>query len=453
MRNLRRAAVVVALCGTVHALVYVPLTSTHTTADSPTYLAAGHALLHGGYSTPLRANMYYTIDPGGWVDRTVLHLPQRVWDAPERQTFRTPAYPLVIAAAGGGSGSSRYVLYLLQALLIGAAVFLLIHGLALITPPGVALFAGAVYALDPFSKRYASLVMTEATTALLVTATFFFFARAIRTRSPAAWAASGALAAAATLARPIFAMMIPLLLVAALAFKNEKRPIATLAVIGASLVVLAPWLAWTTSVIGRPALSTYTEGMTLLEGAWGQGLHRTTSTVERDPRFLRELSTVHRFAPSPETLLRDPNAHPRYLDRSDSELRRLALNRYAQRLEKEPAAVLWNVAYRSYFVWMAHEDWYQPSGGPLLLALRLVDWVTLALALLGSVVAPRCYGAAAACIPVFLLLYTLVSALHATEARYGIPARGLYLSLAVIGMIEVARKVGFLQGGTSRATA
>ena len=191
MRNFKRLAVVLALFSAAHALVYVPLTKTHTTPDSTTYLAAGQALLHGSYSTPLRANIYYAVVPGAWVDRTLLQLPQRVWDAPERQTFRTPAYPIVIAAVGGGdAGFSRYLLYLVQALMIGAAVFLLIHGLALIAPPGVALFAGAVYALDPFSKRYASLVMTEATAALLVMATFYFFARAVRTRSPAAWAAS-----------------------------------------------------------------------------------------------------------------------------------------------------------------------------------------------------------------------------------------------------------------------
>lgn len=453
MRDFKRLAVVLALFSAAHALAYVPLTRTHTTPDSTTYLASGQALLHGSYSTPLRANIYYAEVPGAWVDRTLLQLPPRVWDAPERQTFRTPAYPIVIAAVGGGSGFSRYVLYLVQALMIGAAVFLLIHGLALITPPGVALLAGAVYALDPFSKRYASLVMTEATTALLVMATFYFLARAIRKRSLAAWAASGAAAGATTLARPIFVIMIPLLLVAALVFTNERKRLATLAVVGSSLIVLAPWLAWTTSVVGRPALSTYTEGQILLEAAWGQGLHRTTSALDRDPRLVREISTVHRFAPPLDTLLRDPNAHPRYLDRSDSELRRLALNRYADRLEKEPAAVLWNFAYRSYFLWMAHEDWYQPSGGPLLLALRLPDWITLALALLGAVIAPRRYGATAACIPVFLFLYMLVTVFHSTEARYGIPVRGLYLSLAVIGAIEVARKFGLRRGGISPTAA
>lgn len=452
MLSIKRAALLLAALATLYALVYLPFIHTHTTADSPTYLAAGEAILDGSYSTPIRANMYYTEIPGGWVDRTMLHLPQHVWDAPERQTFRTPAYPLVIAATGGGSGSWRYLLYLVQALMVGVTTFVLIQALALIASPAVAILGGGLYALDPFSKRYALLVMTEMTTALLVTVTFYFFARAVRRRSLGSWAASGLAAAAATLARPIFVMAIPLLLLAAIVFEKGRRSAAILAVLGASVAVLSPWLVWTTNVTGRPTLATYTEGMALLEGAWGQGLDRTSAVVESDPRFLRQLYTVHRFAPSPATLISDPKAHPRYLDRSDKELRRLALERYRMRLSGDPWGVIWNVAYRSYFIWMAHEDWYQPPGGPLLLALRLADWLALALALFGAVVTPRRYGAAAACIPLFLLLYTLVLALHLTEARFGVPVRGLYLSLVAIGMLELARLLR-LGGGILPATA
>jgi hypothetical protein len=433
--------------------VYLPFAHTHLTADSPTYLAAGQALLDGSYSTPIGANMYYTQIPGGWVDRTMLHLPQRVWDAPERQTFRTPAYPLVIAATGGGSGLSRYLLYLVQGLMVGLSVFVLVQGLALITTPTVALLAGALYALDPFSKRYALLVMTEATTALLVTVAFYFFARAVRRHSLGSWAASGAAAAAATLARPIFIMLVPLLLLAAIVFEKGHRPLAALAALGASIIVLTPWLIWTTNVTGTPALATFTEGMALLEGAWGQGLDRTTAVVESDPRFLRQMYSVHRFAPSPATLIRDPKAHARYLDRADKELRRLALKRYRMRLSDDPLGVAWNVAYRSYFIWMAHEDWYQPPGGPLLLALRLADWVALGLAVLGGVVAGRRFGGAAACIPLFLLVYTVLLAFHVTEARFGIPVRGLYLSLAAIGMLEAASAFRRVQGGIPQPAA
>jgi hypothetical protein len=295
--------------------------------------------------------------------------------------------------------------------------------------------------------------MTETTTALLVTLAFYFFARAVRTRSLVAWAAAGAVGAATTLGRPIFVVMIPLLLIAALVFGQARRYAAALAVLGASVVLLTPWLVWTTSVTGTPALATFTEGMALLEGAWGQGLHRTTAIVETDPRFLQQMYAVHRFAPAPATLMRDPKAHARYLERADKELRRVALERYGARMSDDPLGVAWNVLYRSYFIWMAHEDWYQPAGGPLLLALRLADWLALALALVGGLVAARRYGAPAACIPLFLLLYTVMLAFHVTEARFGIPVRALYLSLVAIGALELVRLSRFRQGGISGAAA
>jgi hypothetical protein len=102
---------------------------------------------------------------------------------------------------------------------------------------------------------------------------------------------------------------------------------------------------------------------------------------------------------------------------------------------------------------MAHEDWYQPPGGPLLLALRLADWVALGLAVLGGVVAGRRFGGAAACIPLFLLVYTVLLAFHVTEARFGIPVRGLYLSLAAIGMLEAASAFRRVQGGIPQPAA
>ncbi len=446
-----RAAILIAAATTVHALVYLPFTRTHVTADSPTYLAAGQALLHGSYSTPLRANLYYTDVPGGWVDRTNLRLPRSVWDVRERQTFRTPAYPLVIALTGGGSGAFRFLLYVVQAAMLGGAAFALIHGLALLTSRTVALAGGALYALDPFSKRYAWLVMTEATAALLMAVTFFFFARAVRTRSRRSWAAAGAAAAATTLARPVFVMLIPLLLLAILAFERRRRYVSAFAVLAAAAIVLAPWLAWTTAVVGRPILATYTEGMALLEGAWGQGYHRRSGEVERDPAFLAKLAAVHRFAPSVETLRHDPNAHAKYLDRADAELRRDAIRRYDTRLGNDVSGVAWNIAYRAYFIWDAHDDWYQPRA--LLPLLRLADWLALALAAAGAVLIGRRYGRAAACIPLFLLTYAFFSALHLTEARFGIPVRTLYLSLVAVAGVEVVQLLRRSLRGASRATA
>src|SRR5205807_951002 len=97
------------------------------------------------------------------------------------------------------------------------------------------------------------------------------------------------------------------------------------------------------------------------------------------------------FAPSAAELRRNPEAHPHYLARADAEQRRLAEHLYWKRLRHEPFTVLGEVAYRGYFLWMAHEDWVQPRWfRPV---LRAADWLTLALAALGVALAIRLGGA------------------------------------------------------------
>ena len=146
---------------------------------------------------------------------------------------------------------------------------------------------------------------------------------------------------------------------------------------------------------------------------------------------------MHRFAPSAVALRNDPDAHPHYLVRADDEQRRLATNLYLHRLGHEPWSVLGEAAYRSYFLWEAHEDWVQP--GWLLPFLRALDWLSLALAAAGAFLALRGRGAARA-LAVFLLVFTAVNGLHHVEARYAMPVRGLYLAFAALAISQGARR-------------
>src|SRR2546423_13578144 len=90
-RRFRLAALALGAVAAVHGLLYVPFISPHTTMDTPTYLAPAHAILHGSYTTPLPA-----------LDSTYLRIPASAVGVPERQTMRTPGYPLLLAAVGGG---------------------------------------------------------------------------------------------------------------------------------------------------------------------------------------------------------------------------------------------------------------------------------------------------------------------------------------------------------------
>jgi 4-amino-4-deoxy-L-arabinose transferase-like glycosyltransferase len=403
----------------VHGLLYVPFISPHTTMDTPTYLAPAHAILHGSYTTPLPA-----------LDSTYLRIPASDAGAPERQTMRTPGYPLLLAAVGGGKpGLPRDVLYAVQALLCGAATFLLTLIARRLWNERLGLLAGALYAVDPYSKRYVSIVLTEVLATFLAVAAAYAFVRARQERSAAWWAASGALLAALTLTRPLFALAIPLAALAALAVRAWR---GALALAAATVLLVGPWLGWTDSATGKPVLASFGEGWNLLLAAHGEG-PRTTAEVEYSKDYSREFNSVHRFAPSATALRIDPDAHPHYLVRADSAQRRIAWHVYGRRLRHEPVTVAGEVLYRAAFLWSAHRDWHQPAGGLGLLALELVSWITIAVAAAGVLLALR-RGGPARDLALFLLVFTLVNAIHHVEARYSVPVRGLELAFAALAL-------------------
>jgi 4-amino-4-deoxy-L-arabinose transferase-like glycosyltransferase len=436
-KRFRRVALALAAAGTLHALVYLPLISPHSTADTQSYTDAAHAILRASYSVPLRSP-----------DITGLYLPKAAEGAYEHDTFRSPGYPLVLAATGGGTSDvSRGFLFALQALLMGVSVWLLALVARGAFGARAGLAAAAIYALDPYSKRYVALVLSEATATVLALATAYAVVRAWRGRSARWWAAAGLAAGALTLTRPLLALAVPLVALGALV---TLRPLRTAfagaaAALAAALVLVMPWVGWNAAVTGKFSLSTSGEGWNLLLAAHGEGLHRTLADVIRDPEYRRDYLSVRRFAPSAEELRRDKDAHSRYLARADAELRNLAEDEYGHRLRSEPASVLGEIAYRSYFLWMAHEDWYQPDSGFILFVLRLADWIVLAFAAAGCALALARSGPGRA-IAAFLLLFTAVNALHHVEARYAIPVRGLYLALAALAGVALAKRIAHIRG-------
>src|SRR5437763_12351879 len=88
---------------------------------------------------------------------------------------------------------------------------------------------------------------------------------------------------------------------------------------------------------------------------------------------------------------------------------------------------------------MAHEDGVQPRC--FVWVLRAADWLVLLLAAIGAAAAIRLGGAARA-LALFLVVFTLVNALHHVEARYAMPVRGLYVAfvgLAALALLDRAR--------------
>jgi hypothetical protein len=229
-----------------------------------------------------------------------------------------------------------------------------------------------------------------------------------------------------------------LLVVAALVAPGRRWAGAGAAA-AAAVALLVPWVAWTWSVAERPLLASYGQGYNLLLAAHGEGLERTQTEVLADPAFVRDVEASHETAPGAGELLTDTTAHPRYVARADREMRERALDEYGDRLSSEPLQVAWETAYRAFFLWNAHEDWYQPDGLALL-ALRVFDWLFLVAAVVGAGTALVRGPAPARAVVVFALVYTLAMATHHVEARFAMPLRGFYFAFAALAAAAVIAK-------------
>jgi 4-amino-4-deoxy-L-arabinose transferase-like glycosyltransferase len=445
-----RVLVLLSVLAVAHGLLYAPATR-RVTHDSVTYIAAAQALEHGSYSTPLAAQAFPATGgsehPGATVDLTDHVLPEGALDDQEDQAWRSPSYPVLVALlGGGGSALSRGLVVLVQALLFGVATFLVGATARRLWGTNAGVLAAALVAVDPFTKRYVSLVLSETLALVLCAALAYGVVRAWDGARSRVWLSIGAAGGLLVLTRP---GMLPLPLVAAAVavLLPGDRLRRTAAVLGAFLVFVVPWLAWTSYATGSPTLAAYGEGVNLLVGARGQSSSRAPSSVAVSKQFLADVHALHVRFPSTAALRSDPTAHPHYLAAYDAALRNRAWHVYAQRLRDEPRTVVGEIADRAQFVWSAHHDWYQPGGGPLQRVLVLADWATILLALAGIALAWR-PSPASRPIAAALLLFTAIISFHQVEARFTIPLRPLELMFVAYALLRLLGLVRRRRGGT-----
>lgn len=433
--SFRRSALLLAALAALHGLLYVPLVDTNEKTDTWSYVASANALLDGSYTTPLQAGFYF-VYPEGWFDITGARIGRSAWDDPERQVFRPPGYPAYLALFGKDKvflGDHTAAL-IGQALLFGLGAFLLVLTVRRWWGENVALLGGLLYAVDPWSKHYVSLVLSETLAGTVALALLYVFTTAWERATWARWLGAGALAGALALVRAVFVFTPALLVLAALVRSGTTRERLTraAATAAASAVLIVPWLAWTHSVVGRATMSVWGEGYNLVLAAAGEGHGTTAADVEADPEFQARMDRVRAQVPSAAEIADDPTAHPKYLSSADEQVRDDAFELYRERLSDEPLDVLWDGVYRMWFLWNAHEDWYQPSGAALL-PFRLLDAAVILLALAGAAIGVARGGAGRAAVA-FLAVYTVILATHHVEARFAMPLRGVLLSLVALAL-------------------
>jgi 4-amino-4-deoxy-L-arabinose transferase-like glycosyltransferase len=444
----RRTALVLAVAAGLHGLLYVPLVSTNEETDTWTYVAAANAIRDGSYSTPLKAGFYFVF-PQGWFDITGARIAESAWQAPEHQVFRPPGYPLYLALFGEQEivGGDHTLALVGQAALFALGAYFLMLAVRRWWGESVALLAGLLFAVDPWSKHYVALVLSETLAATVALAGIYVFTRAWESGRLSWWLGTGLAAGALALVRAVFVLAAPLAVVGALAAPGAARArlLRAGATAAASAALLLPWLAWTNEVVGRPTMAVWGEAYNLLLAGEGEGHGRTAADVEAEPAFQARMDRIRRTVPPEARLSRDPEAHPRYLELADATLRDDAGTLYRERLGDEPGQVGWELLYRMWFLWNAHEDWYQPSGVALL-ALRALDWLIIGLALVGSALAVA-RGGAGRGVVVLLAAYTLVLGTHHVEARFAMPLRGILLALVALALAAGLDRVR----GTRRA--
>lgn len=261
-------------------------------------------------------------------------------------SFIVPAYPLLLAASMDQRESFE-AFYLqttiIQAILWGVSSCLVYLLLSRAGHWQAGLAAAALTALCPHLIVISGYLLTESLFVLLSLGALFFLSRWFSQRNAMNLVAFGLLAAAASLARPVFLLVPFLFLVyAGLVMTNRPNRRCVLAVVLSFLLVYLPWEVW-----------------------------KRTSVQEPDqPSLVRE--SFHLGSYPDFTYAQGPKGYPRF---SDPEFKRASrdwestLRHFADRASHQPGTHLaWYLAGKPVTFWQW--DMIQGQGGPFIYPLQ-----------------------------------------------------------------------------------
>ena len=360
----------------------------------------------------------------------------------EPDPLRPPAYPILLWFLQHVIGLPLSGVIALQLGAYAGTLALVQAYLRSIRINPVIFLAGA--AIYPFPLIYSSYLFTEAWTTLLLTAAALLVA--VR-RSPAFYAAAGALTALAALFRADLVLM-PLVLFAVvltvelLAGSRRLAALikAILPVVAAGLVLL-PYAAWNYSkfdaftpmpragAVGTSLyLSTWQRKMTY-EDLWDAHYHRAPPG-SKAAALVEGFAAVNRSIGAPEDIVAfDPWAYPTVALRIAAS--KAFVKAAIERIEADPATYAKHVLFNSWELWNTKK---YPPGTPLLVeaGLKFVSWAVFLLSIAGMIAAvlrPKRWALPWTLVPVTLYPAAIHVWLH-TEARYTASARILLLLFA-----------------------
>lgn len=187
--------------------------------------------------------------------------------------FRTPGYPLLVAACGGSPLVVRVVQALIDTSTALAAYLLARRWLA----ERSAVLAAALVAFNPFLVYFSGLILSETLfTAMLTWGALLLL-------SPGRWWPAAFVLAAAALVRPSAILLTPVLAAAVPGLRWSHRLTYAAAAFGLTIAVLLPWGWRNNRVLGRWVLTTTNGGITLYDG------FHPAATGASDQSFVRRM--------------------------------------------------------------------------------------------------------------------------------------------------------------------
>ncbi len=208
-------------------------------------------------------------------------------------TYRTPLYPLFLAGVYSLAGAKPYVALAVQ-LVIGAATVLLVHAWAKRSVgAGAALVAAAVFALQPLQIQATSTLLTETLFILGLLASVLVLMMGLEQRRVLFMMFSGLLLGLTTLVRPA-TQYFPVVAVAIILLYRchtiRFRSRASVVLVLAFLVALAPWLYRNYSTYGALSLTTFQGKSLVFFGMTQVEMARTGKSMEEVRDEFREIS-------------------------------------------------------------------------------------------------------------------------------------------------------------------
>lgn len=265
----------------------------------------------------------------------------------ESQIFRTPGYPLQLAAVIAAFGENWAPM---PARLVGAVEGTIVVGLVMVLARflfswRISLIAGWIAAFEPCGIAMSILVLSESLFCPLMLACILAWVNSLRataSRSRWTWSLlSGSLSGLATLTRPSWLLFTPCMSGVMLLSGSDRRArlVPTLLMLTGMIMVMTPWWVRNFCVAGRFVPTTLQVGASLYDG-WNPEADGA-SDMRFVPRFVEEQRRIDQ---------RMPDAAGLFEDRLDRSMQRAALT-WAGRNPGEVVRLMWVKLLRTWSPW------------------------------------------------------------------------------------------------------